>query len=103
MTTENDLTSVSCDGKELVAADGVYTIETKYDVVPEITFAIQDSYGYVEVDGNAVDETAPNKLQKMETTGDVTVYQVKVYAEDFKTAKSYEIHVKKDYTDAVDV
>lgn len=98
MGTENSLTSVSFEGKELKETDGTYHISIPYDVVPEVTFQMADSNGYIEVDGNAIDETQPKKLKKTSATGAVTSYTVKVYAEDFKTAKTYTIEVEKDYS-----
>ena len=94
--TTNELTKVTYNGKELTAKDGVYSIDVSYTETPEVMFEIADSYGYVEVDGSAVDEKEAKKLKK---AGAEVIYEVKVYAEDFKTAKKYQIKVTKDYSD----
>ncbi len=98
MGTENDLTGVIYKGQKLEAKDNAYHIAISYSEVPEVTFQMADERGYIEVDGNAVDETKPKKLKKASATGAVTSYTVKVYAEDFKTAKTYTINVEKDYS-----
>lgn len=98
MGTENALTGVTYNGQKLDATDNTYRIAVSYNEVPEVTFQMADSNGYIEVDGNAIDETKPKKLKKASTTGAVTSYTVKVYAEDFKTAKTYTINVEKDYS-----
>lgn len=95
--TENALTKVTYEGRELKAVDGVYSITVPYNVTPEVGFEIADSYGYLEIDGNAVDEKEKKKLKKA-AAGAEAVYEVKVYAEDFETAKSYSIKVIKDYS-----
>lgn len=93
--TVNQLTKVEYNGKVLTAVNGTYTITVPYSQNPSVKFSIQDSYGYVEVDGDAIDETQPKTLK---TKGATTTFTVKVYAEDFKTYKTYKVVVKRDYT-----
>ncbi len=95
--TQNSLTKVTCDGEELRAEGDTYSITVPYTVVPEVKFEIEDSYGYITVDGNAIDETEARKLKKA-AAGAEEIYEVKVYAEDFKTVKTYTIKVNKDYS-----
>lgn len=98
MGTENSLIDVTYNGKKLEAKENTYYINIPYTEVPEMTFQMADSNGYIEVDGKAIDETKPKKLNKASASGTVTSYTVKVYAEDFKTAKTYTIQVEKDYS-----
>lgn len=93
--TENQLTKLVYNGKELTAANGRYEIRVPYTETPEVTFTILDPAGYVEVDGNVIDE---KEAKKLKTSGAVTTIPVKVYAQDFKTAVSYDIVVTTDYT-----
>lgn len=95
LATSNELTKLTYNGKELNAKNGVYTIEASYTETPEVKFEIADAKGYVTVDGSAIDEKEAKKLKK---AGAEVVYEVKVYAEDFKTAKTYQIKVIKDYS-----
>jgi len=95
--TQNSLTKVTCDGEEIRAEGDTYSITVPYTAVPEVKFEIEDSYGYITVDGNAIDEAEARKLKKA-AASEEEVYEVKVYAEDFKTVKTYTIKVKKDYS-----
>lgn len=93
--TDNELTKVEYNGQAVTAVNGTYTITTPYNKDPEVKFSIQDAGGYVELDGNVIDE---NEAKKLKTTGAETIFPVKVYAQDFKTAKTYRIVVKRDYS-----
>lgn len=93
--TVNRLTKVEYNGKALTAVNGTYTITVPYSQNPAVKFSILDPYGYVEVDGDAIDETQAKTLK---TKGATTKFTVKVYAEDFKTSQTYAVVVKRDYT-----
>lgn len=93
--TSNELTKLEYDGKALEAVDGTYTIAVPYTEDVSVKFYIKDSYGYVELNGDVIDETQPKTLK---TRGATTNFTVNVYAEDFKTVKTYTIIVKKDFT-----
>lgn len=93
--TVNRLTKVEYNGKALTAVKGTYTITVPYSQNPAVKFSILDPYGYVEVDGDAIDETQAKTLK---TKGATTKFTVKVYAEDFKTFQTYAVVVKRDYT-----
>lgn len=58
-------------------------------------FEIADTKGYMTVDGNAVDEAA---VKEIELTGNTTRVAIKVYAEDFTTAKDYKLTITKAET-----
>lgn len=90
----NALKTLSYNGKAVTAVNDTYTITTPYNVDPTVEFVIADSYGYVEIDGNAIDE---REAKKLKTTGVETTFAIKVYAEDFKTVKTYTIKVVRDY------
>lgn len=91
---DNSLEGItSSTGK--VSKDGdVYTINFSYKDTPKAKFEIADSRGYVSIDGNAIDETAEKTLK---VTGQVTIYNVKVYAEDFESFKEYTVKAVTDF------
>lgn len=56
------------------------------------SFVLADTKGYLTVDGIAVDETAEKTI---ELSGTTTTVALKVYAEDFTTAKEYTLTITK--------
>lgn len=93
--TTNDLNGVMYDGKKLEEKEGTYAITTPYDKDPEVTFDLKDAGGYIDIDGNAIDETETKKLK---TTGKETEFTINVHAQDFKVVKTYKIVVTRDYS-----
>jgi len=93
--TENSLSEVEFNEEEVTAVDGTYTITTPYNVDPAVKFSIADEAGYVEIDGNVIDE---KEAKTLKPTGAETTFTVKVYAQDFKTTTEYKVVVKRDYS-----
>lgn len=96
-SSENALTGVTYDGKKLTASGTTYSLTVPYNETPEVTFAIADENGYVEVDGTVIDE---KEAKKLTLSGAETTITVKVYAADFTTAKTYTLKVTRDFTNA---
>lgn len=94
-SASNTLTSMKYNGKELTANNGVYSITVPYNVTPEVNFAIADTYGYVEINEKVIDE---KEAKKLTLTGTTTTFNVKVFAEDFTTSKTYTLKVTRDFS-----
>lgn len=93
--TNNTLTAMKYNGKEITANNGVYNMTVPYHVTPEVNFGIADSYGYIEINGKAIDEKEAKKLKLAGTT---STFTIKVFAEDFTTSKTYTLKVTRDYS-----
>lgn len=91
--TENELRSITYKNQKITPVNKTYTITAPYTEAPEVTFEIADPYGYVEINGNAIDEKEAKRLSQTAAT-----YTIKVYAEDFKTVATYTLKVNLDYT-----
>jgi DUF1680 family protein len=100
--TENSLKGLSVNRVTASGDSSAVTVKVSgndYSVtVPSGTNAVNlslqiaDSKGYVSVDGIAIDETAEKQV---ELTGSTTKLAIKVYAEDFTTAKDYTLTITK--------
>lgn len=93
--TENCLEKIIYDGKEIEKESGVYHITTPCDKNPEVSFVIRDGGGYMEINGNAVDEKEKKKLV---TTGPETTFDIIVYAQNFAESERAQIVVTRDYS-----
>lgn len=95
-STENNLSKLTVNGTEAVAADNTYTVTIPY-TSDSIEFACEmsDSNGNIEVNGTIVQ---PGEVQKAAISGKETVFAIKTVAEDFKTAKEYKLVVNKDFS-----
>ncbi|MCD8118055.1 MAG: glycoside hydrolase family 127 protein [Lachnospiraceae bacterium] len=60
----------------------------------DMYFAPADTYGYVTIDGNAIDDS---KAKTLTVDGRTATYELVVYAEDHETSKTYTVNVLKDY------
>ncbi len=60
----------------------------------DMYFAPSDTYGYVTIDGYAIDDT---KAKTLTVSGRNATYELVVYAEDHETSKTYTVTVLKDY------
>lgn len=98
-SSENALTSVTYAGSPLTVSGTTYNLTVPYNETPEVTFAIADANGYVEVNGTVIDEKEARKLM---LSGTETAITVKVYAADFTTAKTYTLKVTRDFTGATE-
>ncbi len=86
---ENDIKSVQ-NGKE--NEKNIFELTVPYHAQPIVKFELEDTRGYLTVNGNAIDEKEEKKLN---SDDDVTVG---VYAENFELVKEYTIRIQRDFT-----
>lgn len=93
--TGNDLTEITSSTGKVTKDGNRYQLLVPYHKEAKAKFSIQDTGGYVMVDGSAIDEKEEKTLV---TTGAETEIPVTVMAEDFETKKEYTLKVVYDYT-----
>ncbi len=92
---DNSLLNITSSTGNVTKDGDTYTINFSYKDTPKAKFEIADSRGYISIDGSAIDETMEKKLN---ISGQVTTYNVKVYAEDFETFKEYTVKAVTDFS-----
>lgn len=94
-STENDLKAVTSSTGKITKSGTEYKLEVPYDKEAKVKLSIEDTAGYVMIDGNAIEE---EKEKTLATTGAETTFTIAVMAEDFETKKEYKLTVVYDYT-----
>ncbi len=92
--SSNSLVNITSSAGSVTQDGDTYTINLSYKDIPKAKFEIADNRGYISIDGNAIDETTEKKLN---IKGQVTIYNARVYAEDFENYKEYTIKVITDF------
>ena len=92
--SSNSLVNITSSAGSVTQDGDTYTINFSYKDIPKAKFEIADNRGYISIDGNAIDETTEKKLN---IKGQVTIYNARVYAEDFENYKEYTIKIITDF------
>ena len=92
---QNRLTAVQCEGLTLERKEDVYCLTVPYNHNPEVSFQMSDNGGYIELNGNVIDELESHKLI---TTDVITDFELKVYAQNFVPTEHVKVRVKRDYS-----
>lgn len=96
LSTDSTITEISADTGALYYSEskGRYLLKVAEDTKEvNVTMGIASPYGYVTVDGNAIDESKSIKLAVSD--GIYTGYELNVYAADHQTVSSYDFVIQK--------
>ena len=93
---ENDLSSLTIDGKEIAAENGVYSCTVPYTAnTVTLVAAAQDPKGIITLDGKVLGSSSSKTLL---LNGKETEYEICVYSEDQTSKKTYTLKINKDFT-----
>ena len=92
----NTVTKLVVNGEELTAADGIYSLTVPYTVNSiGVTASMSDANGYIELNGAMVKADTETAVP---VSGKESTFTVAAVAEDYESATSVTLKVKKDYT-----
>lgn len=95
-STENSLTKLTVDGKELTASGNTYTLTVPHTTGSiKLSCAMSDANGYLELNGAAMKADTDYTLA---VSGKETVIEIAAVAEDYESANKYTLKVEKDYS-----
>lgn len=95
-STENSLTKLTVDGKELAASGNAYTLTVPHTTGSiKLSCAMSDANGYLELNGAAMKADTDYTLA---VSGKETVIEIAAVAEDYESANKYTLKIEKDYS-----
>lgn len=93
--TENSLEQLMVNGMEVTPKNGVYQVEVPAeDATLDLDVKLADESGYMTVGGKIIND---EKTTKYTIPSYLSEVELKVYAEDFETAKTYKLLISKDF------
>jgi len=94
-STNGSITALTPDTGKLSLSGNVYTLTVSSSTTSvNVKFDIADQYGYLAIDGNAIDETVDKNIK---ISGRAVTLNLKAYAEDHETASEYVLKIVKEY------